>query len=50
MGKGLEENEIAHIMMYSLRGLEYLHKSHMMHRDIKVHSFICARTYPEKGW
>eukprot|EP00047_Mylnosiga_fluctuans_P002871 m.226275 g.226275 ORF g.226275 m.226275 type:complete len:777 (+) comp11404_c0_seq1:48-2378(+) len=35
LGKPLDEIEIAHIMMYSLRGLEYLHKSHMMHRDIK---------------
>eukprot|EP00048_Salpingoeca_helianthica_P021762 m.14293 g.14293 ORF g.14293 m.14293 type:complete len:796 (-) comp6374_c1_seq1:31-2418(-) len=35
LGKPLEEMEICQIMMYSLRGLEYLHKSHMMHRDIK---------------
>lgn len=35
LGRPLEEMEICQIVMYSLRGLEYLHKSHMMHRDIK---------------
>lgn len=33
--KGLSEPEIANIMYYSLCGLEYLHKSHKLHRDIK---------------
>ena len=33
--KALAEPEIACIMYYSLRGLEYLHKSHKVHRDIK---------------
>merc|ERR1719272_1280975 len=33
--KGLSEPEIANIMYYSLCGLEYLHKSHKVHRDIK---------------
>lgn len=33
--RALAEPEIACIMYYSLKGLEYLHKSHKVHRDIK---------------
>ena len=33
---GLSEPEIAGIMFYSLKGLDYLHHQHKVHRDIKV--------------
>eukprot|EP00729_Bicosta_minor_P032277 gene32277-11720_t len=33
--RALAEPEIACIMYYSLKGLEYLHKSHNVHRDVK---------------
>eukprot|EP00051_Salpingoeca_urceolata_P033402 m.20558 g.20558 ORF g.20558 m.20558 type:complete len:759 (-) comp6199_c1_seq1:115-2391(-) len=35
LGAPLSELEIAHIMLPSLRGLEYLHQQRMIHRDIK---------------
>eukprot|EP00043_Microstomoeca_roanoka_P006261 m.61501 g.61501 ORF g.61501 m.61501 type:complete len:755 (-) comp13344_c1_seq1:176-2440(-) len=33
--QGLTESQIAHVTYYSLEALEYLHQSHLVHRDIK---------------
>lgn len=36
MNRALDEDVISHVTYHSLQGLEYLHSSHLVHRDIKV--------------
>lgn len=48
LGKPLFETEIAHILYYSLQGLDYLHASHKIHRDIKVTQLLSLLSLPQR--
>ena len=39
----LSETQIAYVLKETLKGLDYLHKTGKMHRDIKVRHFSLAR-------
>jgi serine/threonine protein kinase len=40
LNRGLDENQLSYIIYHVLRGIQYLHVTHRIHRDIKAGNLL----------